>query len=456
VVVDEAELEEEPGPDLVAPYLQDETTTVIVEESDEAAAELQPAGRFSGWPIGNWIGLTMILVGIGLAVFAVFVLQETGDEPAGEEPANEEIRTVATGVTPDATHARWIGQQRSVTLSDGTLVLVYPTADSLNLVEDGATSGATWEEPHVLDEVAGAKSLSVDVDSKDRLHVVYSDGVSVNYVRLKNKPEQWKPSRIIQVDDDTTSLHVDVAWDEQNQTAHVVWVQMSDAGEAPAWAALTNQDGIHLRQEGSLTDPGQDVPVLVSLAADGRASLVVTYRRGDQTTGWSSRFTAGPGDDGTWEFSEEEDLPIDAFVGAADVVYDRQRTAHLVLRDSDAINLSYFRKTAGDPWSEGEIAFDARRVEDLDFPTLSYNAGEENLYLFFQTEEYDPAGEVSYLVKSLESTAWQGPFDITTPADAPEGALYPTAPDRVSVQTIVFWTRTGETYEIDSAPVRAP
>lgn len=444
---------EEPAPDLVAPYLDDETSTVIVEESD-AADELE-ARRFAGWPVGNWIGLTMILVGIGIGIIGVLNLNNSGDAPNEPQP-NEEIRTVATDVTPDATHARWIGQQRVVTLSDGTLVFVYPTDGSLNLVKDGATSGASWEEPFELTEVPDAKSLSVDVDSKDRLHIAYSDGNSINYIRLKNKPSQWKPSRLIQIDDDTTSLQVDVAWDEQNQTAHVVWVQQSDDGEAPAYAALTSEGGIHLTEEGVLAQAAQEVPVLVAVAADGRSSLLITYRRGDQTTGWSSRYSGGRGEDGTWEFFEEEELPTDSFVGAVDVIYDRQRTAHVVLREDDSFDLGYYEKTAGEPWSEGEIAVHADRVDDIDHPTLSYNAGDGNVYLFFQTEEYDPTGEVSYVVHPLNGTGWQGPFDITSSADAPEGALYPVAPDRVSVQTIVFWTTTGDPYVIDSAPVQAP
>lgn len=451
----EAPAEEEAAPDLVAPYLEDESTTVIVEETPDgvAAGEAAAPGRLSSWPIGNWIGLTMVLVGVVLAVIGVLSLQ---DDPPPPAPRNEEITTVATGVTSDATHARWIGQQRVVTLTDGTLVFVYPTTDSLNLVKDGATSGATWEEPFVLTEVAGAQSLSVDVDSKDRLHVVYSDGASVNYVRLKNKPAGWQPSRVIQLDDDTTSLHVDIAWDEQNQSAHVVWVQQSAEGEAPAWAALTNEGGIRLSEPGLLADPATDVSVMVSVAADGRSSLLITYRRGDQTSGWSSRYSPGRLTDGTWEFNEEELIPIHSFVGAVDVVYDRQKTAHLVLRDDDATNLSYFTKTGGEPWSDGEIAVEGDTTKDVEFPTLSYNAGDGNLYLFFQTEEYDPAGEINYMVHTIGTPGWQGAYDITYPADAPEGALYPVAPDRVSVETIVFWTKAGTTYQVDSARVVGP
>jgi hypothetical protein len=452
----EAPVDEDAGPDLVAPYLEDESTTVIVEETPEGiTAGDAVAGRrgISSWPVGNWIGLTMVVVGIVLAVIGAKSLQDDS-EPAA--PRNENITTVATGVTADATHARWIGQQRVVTLTDGTLVFVYPTQESLNLVKDGATSGATWEDPFALTEVAGAKSLSVDVDSKDRLHVVYSDGTSVNYVRLKNKPAGWKPSRVIQLDDETTSLHVDIAWDEQNQTAHVVWVQQSAEGEAPAWAALTNEAGIHLSEPGLLADPATDVSVMVAVAADGRSSLLITYRRGDQTSGWSSRYSPGRLTDGTWEFNEEELVPINSFVGAVDVVYDRQKTAHLVLRDDDATNLSYFTKTGGEPWSDGEVAVSGDTSKEVEFPTLSYNAGDGNLYLFFQTEAYDPAGEINYMVHTIGSPGWQGAFDITYPADAPEGALYPVAPDRVSVETIVFWTKAGTTYQVDSARVVGP
>lgn len=450
----EAPAEEDAGPDLVAPYLDDESTTVIVEESADGviAGEDAVAGprRLSSWPVGNWIGLTMVVVGIVLGVIGVLNLQND-PEPAPER--NENITTVATGVTADATHARWIGQQRVVTLTDGTLVFAYATQDSLNFVRDGADTGATWEEPFVLTDVVGVKSLSVDVDSKDRLHVVYSDGTSVNYLRLKNKPAGWKASRIIQLDDDTTSLHVDVAWDEQNQTAHVVWVQQSDEGEAPAWAALTNEGGIHLSEPGLLADPATDVSVMVSVAADGRSSLLITYRRGDQTSGWSSRYSPGRLTDGTWEFNEEELVPINSFVGAVDVVYDRQKTAHLVLRDDDATNVSYFTKTGGEPWSDGEIAVQGANTTDVEFPTLTYNAGDGNLYLFFQTEEFDPAGEIQYVVHTIGTPGWQGPYEITFPADAPEGALYPVAPDRVSVQAIVLWTKAGTTYQVDSALV---
>ena len=441
------------APDLVTPYLEDESTTVIAEEAD-AAAE---GTGVSAWPIGNWIGLTMIVVGIGLAVLGVMTWGKSGDsEPQGLE-TNDEIRTVVTGVTPDATHARWIGQQRVVTLADGTLVFVYPTETSLNFVEDGASSGASWdEEPFVVEDVVGAESLSVDVDSKDRLHVAYSDGASVNYVRLKNKPSGWKPSRLIQIDDDTTSLHVDVAWDEENQTAHVVWVQQTDDGEAPAWAALTNESGIHLTQEGTLADPGTEVPVLANVTADGQSSLLITYRRGDQTTGWSSRYSPGRSTDGEWLFNEEEQVATASFIGAADVLYDGEKSAHLVLRDDDAHTLAYFTKAGGEPWSEGEVAYRGEQLADADFPTLSYNTGEENLYLFFQTEEAHPAGEIGYVLHPVGGTGWQGTFDIALDGDAPEGALYPVAPDRTSVQTIVLWTTTGEIYQVDSAPVIPP
>jgi hypothetical protein len=195
--------------------------------------------------------------------------------------------------------------------------------------------------------------------------------------------------------------------------------------------------------------------VLVSIAADGRSSLLITYRRGDQSSGWSSRYSPGRSTDGTWLFNEEEQVPISSFVGAVDVVYDRQRTAHLVLRDSEAFEISYFTKSGGEPWVDGGTAAEGQRVEDVEFPTLSYNGGEGNLYLFFQTEEYDPAGEISYMVHPVGGTGWQGPYDITNPADAPEGGLYPVAPDRVEVQSIVFWTKTGDPYEVDSAPVVA-
>ncbi|HEX2195490.1 MAG TPA: hypothetical protein VHJ76_01080, partial [Actinomycetota bacterium] len=451
----EAEADADAGPDLVAPYLDDETTTVIVEEGDEDAEELEPTGRFAGWPIGNWIGLTMILLGLTIGVVGVLNLRK-GDTDAPVVDRNDDITVVASGVTQDATHARWIGQQRVVTLSDGTLVFVYPTEGSLNLVKDGATVAASWEDPFALEEVPDAKSLSVDVDSKDRLHVAYSDGASINYVRLKNKPTGWKPSRLVQLDDDTTSLHVDVAWDERNQTAHVVWVQQNDEGEAPAWAALTSEDGIHLSEEGILTGAGQDVPVLVSVAADARGSLLVAYRRGDQLEGWSTRYSVGPSADGSWLFEEEEEIPLPGYAGAGDVVYDRQKTAHLVLRDDEAYNLVYFQKTEGGPWSEGETVHHGVNVDAVELPVLSYNSGDDNLYLFFQSSQYYSPGQVLYSVRSRAEEGWQGPFEIMTQGDAPNGAQYPVTPERVTVQAVALWTKTGDPYEVESAPVAAP
>ncbi|HEV2755694.1 MAG TPA: hypothetical protein VG318_07940 [Actinomycetota bacterium] len=431
-------------------YLSDESATVITEESDH----VERTG-VAAWPIGNWIGLSMVVLGIVLAVIGVMSLRDSDTaedtEPAGE--VNPLIRTVATNVPPDATHGRWIGQQRAVTLSDGTLVFVYPTEDALNVVKDETNGGESWGEPFSFTEVQPV-SLSVDVDSKDRLHIAYSDGASVNYVRLKNKPTAWKPSRVIRLDDGTTSLNVDVAWDEQNQTAHVVWVQQSDEGEAPAWAALTNEDGIHRSAEGILADPGMDVPVLANVAADGRSSLLVTFRRGDQTTGWTTRYSEGRAEDGTWPFHEEEVVPLDAFVGAADVVYDRQKTAHLVLRDSTNFALTYFTKRQNEGWTQPEVAHEGTEVTAVEFPALSTNAGDGYVYLFFQTDEFWPAGEVAYVVRTEEG--WSEPFDIVSDADAPEGAQYPVAPDRVDEQALVFWTKTAETYEVDTTPVQAP
>ncbi|MDQ3952585.1 MAG: hypothetical protein M3279_06450 [Actinomycetota bacterium] len=454
-----AEADAEAGPDLVAPYLADETTTVIVEEGDDAAAGelVEPGGRFAGWPIGNWIGLTMILVGLTIGVVGVLNLRKGDtDEAPPDAEKNDLITTVAGGVTQDATHARWIGQQRVVTLSDGTLVFVYPTEGSLNFVKDGADVGETWGEPFALEDVPDAKSLSLDVDSKDRLHVAYSDGASINYVRLKDKPAGWKPSRIVQLDDDTTSLHVDLAWDERSQTAHVVWVQQNDEGEAPAWAALTSEGGIHLAEEGILTQAGQDVPVLVSVAADARSSLLVAYRHGAQLEGWSTRYSPGPSPDGTWLFEEEEQVPLPGYAGAGDVVYDRQKTAHLVLRDDETYILVYFRKTQGGPWSEGETVHEGADVDGVEFPALSYNSGDDNLYLFFQSNQYYAPGQILYRVRSLTAEGWEGPYEIMTAADAPDGALYPVTPERVTAQAIAFWTKTGDPYVVESAPVAAP
>ncbi|MFN2586686.1 MAG: hypothetical protein ABR613_01025 [Actinomycetota bacterium] len=429
-------------------YVADESATVITEESEAAERT-----GVAAWPVGNWIGLSMVLLGIVLAVIGVLSLRDsnTAEGPGAGAP-NPLVRTVVTDVPADATHTRWIGQQRVVTLSDGTLAFVYATEDSLNVVKDEANGGESWGEPFALTEVQPV-SLSVDVDAKDRLHVAYSDGASVNYIRLKN-PAAWKPSRLIQLDEATTSLPVDVAWDEQNQTAHVVWVQQSDDGEAPAWAALTNAGGVHLAQQGILAQPATDVPVLASVAADGRSSLLVTYRGGDQTSGWSSRYSGSRDADGTWLFEEEEPVPLDAFAGAADVVYDRQKTAHLVLRDSENFALTYFTKRRNEPWSQGEVAHEGAEVSQIEFPVLSINADDGYAYLFFQTDQYYAAGEVAYVVRT--ESGWSQPFQIVSEADAPEGAQYPVTPDRVDGQALAFWTKTAEIYEVDTTQVEAP
>ncbi len=383
-------------------------------------------------------------------VLAIFGLRGamTGDDESEPAPEAGDIQTVATQVAGDATHARWIGQQRVMRGPDGRLYVVYPSSGILQISTDDANEGQSWSVPSGVPGIIPT-SFSADIDQKKRIHLAYSNGSSISYAMLKQSETGWRTVDTIVLDPKTSSLNVDLAWDKETSTAHVVWVQQTEAGEAPAWTAVTIDDN-EATELGSATlaDPGTDLPVLAAVDTDGRSNVLVTYRAGDRPEGWFSRTTSGPADRG-WEWSPEAAVPTTAFIGAVDVTYDSKGTAHLVLRDSSNYLLSYYTKKRDARWSSGEVAVDADAVEQIDFPTLSVDSSSGTVYLFFQTNEFLAESETRVAIRDPR-LGWRQPLQLIAPEQAAEGALYPTAPQAAKGRGLVMWTKQGEIPEIQA------
>ena len=153
----------------------------------------------------------------------------------------------------------------------------------------------------------------------------------------------------------------------------------------------------------------------------------------------------------TW--SPDENVPTEEVIGAASVVIDSRRTAHLILRDSSSFELAYYTRTLRGGWSSGETAVDANSIEEIDFPVLTVDQTSRLVYVFLQTTDNVP--QIRVAIRDPAS-GWEGPYSVTSSASFPDGAGYPTSIEEANGLPIVLWTRGGGSSTIQAARVAAP
>jgi hypothetical protein len=414
-------------------------------------AELRRKAVSAGvWPMANWIGLAAVLLGVGLAFIGLTRLTAAPAEPS-EQTVESPIRDVAVGTRADATHAQWIGQRRIVRTSSGQLIVFFSTPQGLSVVTDQSNSGRSWRSPVTIPDLL-ATSFSVAIDDQDRVHLAFSDGGTIAYARLEETRGGWVNTDALELDDASSPV-VDVAWDPQSGLANVVWAKEVDSGEVPQWAAITAGGRPSIAQTTALARGGDDIPVLANVAGGAGSPLVATYRRGDRMTGWFSSTAEWEEDASRYTWRPEESVPSDQAIGAASVVIDSRRTAHLVLRDSSSFELAYYTRTQRGGWSSGETAVDANSIEEIDFPILSVDQTSRLVYLFLQTTEDSP--QIRVAVRDPAS-GWEGPYSVTSPTSFPDGAGYPTSIEQAPGLPIVLWTKGGSSSTIQAARVAAP
>ena len=362
------------------------------------------------------------------------------------------IRTVATGVPGGATHTQWIGQQHLVHTSDGRLLVLFEGSNGLQIVSDGADSGATWKAPTTVTGIH-PQSFAVAMDGRGQMHMAFSDGRGVAYAVLRPTRGGWRVGQLVRLDRHSRTPLVDLAWDGPRRTADVVWVKDTPKGQEPFWAAI--------RSEGSkpmvagtraIAAPGKTTPVLVNDAIDPQnGTLMVTYRDGTSQAGWASRI-ASPVSTGAWSWSSAQRLPTHAFIGAAALAMDSTGMAHLVLRDSSHYRLLYFTHKPRSGWSKAEVAVQAHATSQVDFPALALDDSSKLVYLFFESDQFETAPEIRVAVRDPNS-GWQ---QSTSVAALPEGDYFPTSLRNANGQAIAVWTRASSVASIESARVTSP
>jgi hypothetical protein len=405
-------------------------------------------------PLPIWLALFAILIGVSLILYSIVqATQPDLPPPATSAPTNQTpLRDVAADVLPDATNNQWIGQRRIVTTSSNRLIAVLSTPTGIQIASDWENLGRAWTIEATLPEI-DAESFSVAVDSTDNLHLAYSDGSEIAYSLIRATKKGFVVGDQLVLTGRSTSPVVDIGWDPKRESVHVVWAEQSKAGEAPHWAQLSVRDRrTKLVDSAALAPAGEDIPVLVNVAVSEDAQVLATYRRGDSVSGWFSRLGDPRGANAT-SWSSEESLPTTDGIGAASVAFDDRGAAHAILRDSTTNRLLYLRRTKRDGWSSGETAVDADAIEQIDFPTVSVDSASRLIYVFFQTNEFNPAGDVVFAIRD-PATGWEGPYPVSP--KVPEGALYPNSIEMVDGQPIVLWTKGGAAPVVQAARVIVP
>lgn len=407
------------------------------------------SGEDERFPWATALGAIVVLAGVGLGTLAL----TRADPPQAAGPGQvvePPIRDVAFGVSPDATHSQWIGQQRLLRTTDGRLVALYPGAEGLNIVTDQSNQGRSWRSPKAYPEISPL-SMSSAIDADDNIHVAFADESGISYALLRSDGRGWAAPVVVSLDDTATSPVVDIGWDPAGSHAYAVWAADTDAGEVPRWAAVSAEDEPSVIHDGRLADPGDEVSVLVNIEVGLDSTIHATFRRGDSSAGWFGLSgTIQP--DGGVDWAPEERLPSDEGFGAGALAVDQTGVAHLILRDSTSYQLLYFRRTQRGGWSSPQTAVDADSIEEIDMPVLSVDTSSRLIYLFFQTNEFDPAGEVSLAVRD-PAGGWEGPYRIAQPSG---GAGFPTGMAVTAGQPIVLWTKGGDNPSIQAARVIAP
>ena len=398
--------------------------------------------------MGLLAGLSLTLAG------AIVALRSDQPEPTDTGPAivQSPLRTVATGTPVSATLAQWIGQRRAFTTADGRLMLVYPGPRGLLIVSDQGNGGRTWRSPVEIPGIE-AVSVSVDVAADDRLHLISSDEERVRYHEVVRRREGWRVATELEIDPATARQTVDIAWDEANQLAHVVWVSETESGMQPKWAAIsaaTDPPSIIETQE--LAPVGEAGAALVNVALLPGDRVLTTYRRPDVADGWFAQI--GTFQDGTFVWAEEEGVPGAGQIGAASMEVDDKGTVHLALRDDSKTAIVYYKRTEKSGWTSGFDVADGNTFENVDFPSLALDPHSRLVYLFYQTDAFIPEStEVVVLIRD-PATGWEGPHRLAQAV--PGGAVYPVTSGKPSAQPLVFWTALGSGPAIEVARVAAP
>ncbi|MFN2524887.1 MAG: hypothetical protein ABR505_01270 [Actinomycetota bacterium] len=405
-------------------------------------------------PASYWLSLGIVLVGVALIVTAIVRAGDRGD-PLAEGVVESPLRTIATGVPSNVTQTFLVGQKRVVRLSDGRLVVVLPTRSGVQLIVDDNNQGRTWQSPIALDG-SPATSLSVAPDASDRLHVVTGDEAQISYMTVTEGGAGWAAGPALVLDASATSPVLDVAWDEATQLAHAVWIHQDGETSQPIWGSIRAGRPPQLIQTQVLADSGDVLQPLVNVAVDSRSNLLVTYNHPDESGGWYSQTASAETDEAevpVFVWSDEEKIPVAARYGGAALVIDQRRTAHLVLRDDGAARLMYFEKDPGEDWSRGEPAVRAASAVEVDHPGIAVDAASRLIYLFFQRAGDRP--EIQVVIRD-PATGWEGPYQIVTEQDLPEGAVFPAVLPALSGPAIVLWTTAGPNPVLQAVRVTAP
>jgi hypothetical protein len=433
------------GPQLSGVYRSEEGVPTRL----EVPTELTTARL--GWFSPSVIAL--IVVALVCAAVVVVALAGNGRAPSSST-ASSAIRIVALDTQGGATNSQWIGQQHMVRTSQGALIVVYPSGGDLQIVSDRVNQGRSWTAPATVRGVEAA-SISMAIDATDRLHVAFNDGSGILYTFLERDGKTWRHGPIIELDGNTSSPVVDIAWDEELQVSHVVWARDAGGDHEPRWAAVSFDDGEpEISASTSLARAGDDSTVLVNVAVDPGESVIATYRKADPVNGWYSRSAAVRGEDGfAWE--KEKKVPTGQFIGAADVAMDRAGTAHLILRDSSEFQLLYSKKLRGQSWTDPEIAVDAEAIEQVDFPSLSVDLSTELVYVFFQSNQFLAQNEIRATVRDPAS-GWAPAFPLASAELVGNGAAFPSTMGTTLGMPLVIWTTTIGSPAIQIANVVAP
>lgn len=410
-------------------------------------------GRLIHMPVLLWLGIIGLFVGAALAFYGVTRSRDETVQQPPQTRATASLGTVATGTPVGATLSRWIGQQRFARMSTGHLVFVYPVPGQLMVVRDQRDLGRAWRSPQAIDGI-DTESISLAIDDRDRLHVVYANGRGASYALLTHRDSRWKVDAELEIDAAATGSVIDVAWDPTHEAVHTLWIKDTPDGEQPFWGAIDVSDEPEVTASEPLSDPG-DATALGTIAAGESGRVVATYRKQTSPEGWFSRDVESS--ELGFSLGAEQTLPnAGGLVGAVSLEVDAEDTAHLVLRNDADFDLTYYRGRAGAGWTTGTVIVDGGTIDHVEHPSLSIDSTSGLLYLYVQTNAYlqeDP--EIRLIVRDPAS-GWSGPFAITDAAQIPGGAIYPTTMGVVEGQPLVAWTLQGGGPAIQIARVVAP
>lgn len=437
----------EVGRELQSVHLVTASGPEEIEPPSELRGREGPPTAWSPW---QWAGLAGMLLGVALASVALWRALDRPAPVIRTVQVRSVVQDVAVDVPGDATNANWIGQSRLFKTSGGRLLAVSPGSAGVQVVSDHRNHGRTWRSPLIVPGLR-ADALSAAIDGADRLHLASIDGSQIRYTLLEGTETGWRVAADLPVSDSGNTV-VDIAWDEDDRRAHVVWAEVSGDSQEPRWAniSVTGDEAVIAQEEG-LADAGEDIPVLANVAASA-GSVTATYRRGDSPSGWYSRTATGS--EGTYTWGPEERLPTDSPIGAAALVRSG-RAAHLILRDNAQNSLVYLRRRDRSGWFSPQTALEATRIEEIDFPALSVDASSGLLYVFFQSDALQPSPQIQMAVRD-PLAGWEGPFQTADPQSVPDGAAYPVTLGVTVGEPLVLWTRGGGVPTIQAARVSAP